>query len=88
MLAAVLSSPVAVQASVRIVRAFVQLRNMFNANKKLAKRLAQLESDVAQHGGEIRSLFETLQSLSGVVETETEQRPRIGFRAEDEGGES
>ena len=40
MLASVLNSEIAVQASVRVVRAFVRLREMVAANAQLAAKLA------------------------------------------------
>src|ERR1700736_6788242 len=42
MLASVLNSPIAVKASVRVVRAFVRLREMISANAQLAGKLAEL----------------------------------------------
>ena len=41
MLASVLNSEIAVQASVRVVRAFVRLREMVAANAQLAAKLAR-----------------------------------------------
>ena len=43
MLASVLNSPVAVQASIRVVRAFIQLREFLGTQHKLALKLLQLE---------------------------------------------
>ena len=40
MLASVLNTPVAVHASVRVVRAFVRLREMLGTQKELARKLA------------------------------------------------
>ena len=42
MLASVLNSPVAVRASVYVVRAFLKLRAFLTAHKELAGRLAAL----------------------------------------------
>src|SRR6266446_7767159 len=49
MLASVLNSDIAVQASVRIVRAFVRLREMVAANAQLASKLAELERRLDFH---------------------------------------
>lgn len=49
MLASVLNTPIAVQASVQVVRAFVRLREMLVTNKALADKLAELERKVASH---------------------------------------
>ncbi len=42
MAATVLNSPRAVEMSIYVVRAFVQLRELLSSNKELAKRLDQL----------------------------------------------
>jgi hypothetical protein len=44
MAATILSSPRAVEMSVYVVRAFVQLREMLASNRELARRFAQLET--------------------------------------------
>jgi maltose O-acetyltransferase len=44
MAASILNSPRAVEMSVYVVRAFVQLREMLASNKELARRFAQLET--------------------------------------------
>lgn len=43
MLASILNSDVAVRASVQVVRAFVRLRQIINANKELAEKLEKME---------------------------------------------
>ena len=42
----VLNSPRAVEMSIYVVRAFVQLRELLSSNKELAKRLDQLEARI------------------------------------------
>jgi hypothetical protein len=44
MVATVLNSPRAVEVSIYVVRAFIQLRDMLTGHKELAKRLDELES--------------------------------------------
>src|SRR5258708_24634716 len=44
MAASILSSPRAIEMSVYVVRAFVQLREMLASNRELARRFAQLET--------------------------------------------
>ena len=46
MAATVLNSPRAVEMSIYVVRAFVQLRELLSSNKELAKRLDQLEARI------------------------------------------
>jgi hypothetical protein len=55
MLASVLNSPVAVQASIRVVRAFIKLRELLGTQHKLALKLLQLEKRLGEHDEEIRS---------------------------------
>ena len=43
MLATILNSPVAVQSSIQVVRAFVRLRQMLASNAELARKLDTLE---------------------------------------------
>jgi len=76
MLASVLNSEVAVQASVRVVRAFVKLREMIAANAQLAAKLEELERRLDSNDEAIVDLFAALKRLlepaesgrSGVVD--------------------
>jgi len=78
MLASVLNSPVAVHASVQVVRAFIRLREMLATNKELARKLTELEARIAAHDENITALFEAIRKL-----TEPPERPhlKIGFRS-------
>ena len=76
MLAAVLNSDIAVQASIRVVRAFVRLREMVAANAQLAAKLEDLERRLDSHDEAIVDLFATLKRLS---EPEAKPRREIGF---------
>ena len=80
MLASVLNSRVAIEASVQIVRAFVRLREMFSANKELARRLAELER---RYDHQFKVVFDAIRELMA-----QEQLPRrqIEFRASSKGG--
>jgi hypothetical protein len=44
MLASVLNSPIAVEASIQVVRAFIRLRELLVSHKDLVKRLDELEA--------------------------------------------
>lgn len=77
MLASVLNSDVAVQASVRVVRAFVRLREMVSANAQLAAKLAELERRLDSHDEAIVDLFATLRRLLEPAEPTTKRE--IGF---------
>jgi hypothetical protein len=77
MLASVLNSNVAVQASVRVVRAFVRLREMVAANAQLAVKLAELERRLDSHDEAIVDLFAALKRL--LEPAEPKKKREIGF---------
>jgi hypothetical protein len=77
MLASVLNSAIAVQASVRVVRAFVRLREMVAANAQLAAKLDELERRFDSHDEAIANLFATLKQL--LEPSEAPKKREIGF---------
>jgi len=77
MLATVLSSDIAVQGSIRVVRAFVRLREMVAANAQLAVKLEQLEQRLDSHDEAIVDLFATLKRL--LEPPESPKKREIGF---------
>jgi hypothetical protein len=68
MAATILNSPRAVEMSIYVVRAFVQLREMLASNKALAKRLAELETHMRRQFGTydaaLAGIFNTLRKLT------------------------
>ena len=68
MAATILNSPRAVEMSIYVVRAFVQLREMLASNKVLAKRLAELETHMRRKFGTydeaLAGIFNTLRKLT------------------------
>jgi len=77
MLSSVLRSPRAVQVNIEIMRAFVRLRQMLQANTELAKKLASLER---KYDAQFRVVFDAIRDLMGPP---TKPKRRIGFRKED-----
>src|SRR5437660_1254722 len=89
MLASVLNSEVAIQASVRVVRAFVKLREMVAANAQLSSKLEELEQRLDSHDKAtpkafaspdyfgVVDLFATLRRLVEPAEPTTKRE--IGF---------
>jgi hypothetical protein len=73
----VLNSDIAVQASVRVVRAFVRLREMVAANAQLASRLEELERRLDSHDEAIIDLFAALRRL--LEPAEPQKKREIGF---------
>ena len=77
MLANILNSDIAVQASVRVVRAFVRMREIVAANAQLAAKLKDLERRLDSHDEAIVDLFATLKRL--LEPPEPPKRREIGF---------
>src|SRR5437764_12074001 len=63
MLASVLNSPVAVEASIRVVRAFVHLREMLATNRELAVKFAELERRLDGHDVAIKNIFDAIREM-------------------------
>lgn len=79
----VLSSPRAVEMSVYVVRAFVQLREMLSSNRELAKRLDQLEArldkKLGEHDAAIAAIISAIRQL---MHPPAPKRRPIGFTAD------
>jgi hypothetical protein len=82
MAATVLNSPRAVQASLYVVRAFVQLRQFLAMHKALARQLAAHEKKLVSHDQAISGLMSTIRTLLAPAEPAI-RRP-IGFVTPDE----
>ena len=76
MAATILNSPKAVEMSVFVVRAFVQLREMLTTRKELAARLEVLEMKVGSHDEAITDIINAIRQL--MAAPEPNKRP-IGF---------
>jgi hypothetical protein len=79
MLANVLRSPVAVKASIQVVRAFVNLRSVVAANESLLRKVEAIGLRVDGHDVELQDVIQILRKL-----LEPPQAPRknpIGFVA-------
>lgn len=77
MLASVLNSRTAVEASVRVVRAFVLMREQLAAHKESAQKLSELENHVSGHDEAIADIFEAIRQLIEPPLPETHRE--IGF---------
>ena len=86
MLATILNSPVAVEASVRIVRAFVFMREQFIRlseinSAEVLKKLAELEGHIGQHDKAIALIFTALKGLfEPPAPAKETPRRQIGFQ--------
>lgn len=77
MLATVLNSPVAVEASVRVVQAFVKMRELLAEYSQLQKKIDELERRVGNHDAELQELFDSIRQLITPI---SRRRKRIGFK--------
>jgi hypothetical protein len=83
MAATILNSPHAIEMSVYVVRAFVQLREVLTSNKELARRFAQLETrldkKLTTHDEAIAAILSAIRHL---MHPPVPKRRPIGFTAD------
>lgn len=77
MLSSVLRSPRAIQVNIEIMRAFVRLREILQANAELARKVAALES---RYDSQFKVVFDAIRELMAPVRT---PQRRIGFRTDE-----
>lgn len=85
MLASVLNTRIAIQASIQIARAFVVLRQIVSTHRELVKKLDDLERKIRGHDVQIEAIFDAIRQLMRQprpkrIPDEGVRRP-IGFRA-------
>ena len=76
MAAAVLNSEKAVEMSIFVVRAFVRLREMLSANRRLAAKIEELDRKLESHDTAIIDLMEAIKEL---IAPEPASSRKIGF---------
>lgn len=81
MLASVLNSERAIEASVFVVRAFVKLRSLLATHKEIAQKLTELERKLAGHDEDIKTLFVALRQLMALPDPKIK---RIGFHSQND----
>jgi len=75
MLSTVLSSKVAIDINIQIMRAFVSVRQFAVSHQELAKRLSEIEKSVKDHGYSIKFVLDTIDKM-----LREKKRPQIGFK--------
>lgn len=65
MLATISNSPTAVEASIRVVRAFLKMRSILALHKDLAKRIDQLAKVAVKHENDFDVVFHLLGEIMG-----------------------
>ncbi len=82
MLASVLNSPTAIEASIKVVRAFVKMRSILALHQDLADRIKELEKVAGKHNQDFRVVF---QLLSEIKRDPKFLKRKIGFVEEKKG---
>jgi hypothetical protein len=77
MLSGVLSSDIAVDVNIRIIRIFTKLREMLLTHTDILQKLDQLEKQVVQNSEDIQMIFTTLKQF--LIPPEQANRRRIGL---------
>jgi hypothetical protein len=77
MLASLLNTQIAVEASVHVVRAFVRLREILSTHKDLARKLEELET---KYDAQFKVIFDAIRQL---MTPPVKLRRSIGFRVEE-----
>jgi hypothetical protein len=85
MLASLLNSPVAIEASIQVVRAFVRLRSILAAHKELARKLEALENKQDTQALKTEGQYKTLLELiKRIIKDQSQTTPKtknpIGFK--------
>jgi hypothetical protein len=88
MLASVLNSPKAIEASIQVVRAFVRLRAILTEHKELAQKIEILEKKFAVSDKNMKQVFVHLKEIFNRLpqpdKTDFKPMRKIGFTADDE----
>ena len=80
MAANVLRSQKAIEMSLYLIRAFVQMRETLQTNTTILKRLAEIDHRLVEHDSVLREIIEQLQPLLDAPEVEdVESKRKIGF---------
>ncbi|NTW33655.1 MAG: ORF6N domain-containing protein [Bacteroidetes bacterium] len=77
MLANILKSERAINASIYIIEVFVKLREMVLTHKDILLKLEQIEKKLTNHDEEIELIFNALKEL---IKPQTKERNKIGYK--------
>ena len=80
MLATILNSPSAVEASIYVVRAFIRMREFLSEHKELAQKLKELELKFVGHDEQIRDIIEAINQL---LTSPEKPKRQIGFQVKE-----
>ena len=80
MLSSVLTSDVAVEVNIRIIRLFTRLRELLSTNKDILLKLEQLEQQVVKNSDDTAMIFDALRRLLNKSDDE-EPRMTVGYKS-------
>ncbi len=86
MAATVLNSKRAIEMSIFVVRAFVQMRQSLVVNQHVVSKLSELEARLENHDAEIQDLVDAIREL--MAPPPPANNRRIGFEAPSQSGKS
>ncbi len=78
----VLNSPLAVQMSLYVIRAFLKMREELTANATILKRLAEIDKSLFVHDSALKDLYQKLLPL--LAPPPEKPKRRIGFLQDEE----
>ncbi len=81
MAATVLNSGLAVEMSIFVVRAFVQLREAVSSHTEIARKIMDLERNIKHHDKQIVSLVKAIKQL--LSPKPVPKKRQIGFKSTD-----
>lgn len=84
MLASVLKSQIAVDASIQVVRAFIQMRTILLVHEDLAQRIEELENVTDKHDEKFKVVSHLLRQILNTQKTVKKEKRQIGYLAENE----
>jgi phage regulator Rha-like protein len=86
MAATILNGPNAIEMSIYVVRAFVQLRETLSSSKELALRLKELEARIQEKlATHDRAIARMLSAIRALMASPEPRRRRIGFMPDERG---
>ena len=79
MAASVLNTPIAVTASIQVVRAFVRLQKLIAGHEELRQKLEELQKKFGEHDQQFALVFEAIRQLMAPPQA-PDKSGRIGFQ--------
>jgi hypothetical protein len=79
MAASVLDTPIAVAASIQVVRAFVRLQKLIVGHEELREKLEELQQKFGEHDKKFDLVFEAIRQLMAPPKA-ADKAGRIGFQ--------